>query len=63
MDLFQSRWQYSGDVPLSRFGHTATMLTDNKVCIFGGAIGCMNNVSMTDTTYTLDLNTMEWKKI
>lgn len=28
-----------GDVPLSRFGHTTTQVSKNKVILFGGATG------------------------
>lgn len=63
MDLLESRWQYSGDVPLSRFGGIQPLcsLTIKYVYL---AVQLVDGTRFDGTiTYTLDCNTMQWKKI
>lgn len=52
-----------GNIPLPRFGHSITLYAENKVCLFGGATGNTGQFSITDNTYTLDLNTRFWRKV
>jgi hypothetical protein len=52
-----------GNTPLPRFGHSITLYAENKVCLFGGATGNTGQFSITDNTYTLDLNSRFWKKV
>ena len=52
-----------GNVPLPRFGHSITPYAETKICLFGGATGTTGQFSITDNTYTLDLNTKFWKKV
>jgi protein phosphatase len=52
-----------GNTPLPRFGHSITFYAENKVCLFGGATGNTGQFSITDNTYTLDLNTKFWRKV
>ena len=52
-----------GKIPLPRFGHSATLYAENKVCLFGGATGNTGQFSITDNTYTFDLTTRFWRKV
>jgi hypothetical protein len=52
-----------GNIPLPRFGHSITPYWEGKVCLFGGATGTTGQFSITDNTYTLDMNTKFWKKV
>ncbi|GAW82424.1 protein phosphatase containing kelch-like domains [Plasmodium gonderi] len=52
-----------GDIPAPRFGHTATYLGNNKVAIFGGAIGDAGKYNITDDIYIYDLSQNKWKKL
>ncbi|CAD2100999.1 protein phosphatase containing kelch-like domains, putative [Plasmodium vinckei lentum] len=52
-----------GDIPVPRFGHTATYLGNNKVAIFGGAIGDAGKYNITDDIYLYDLTQNKWKKL
>ena len=40
-----------GDVPQARFGHTITLVSKNKVVLFGGATGDTGRYSMTGETF------------
>ena len=57
------RLEVFGNTPLPRFGHSATLYSDNKVCLFGGATGNTGQFSITDNTYTLDLSSKFWRKV
>jgi protein phosphatase len=50
-------------VPLARFGHTISLVANNKVVLFGGATGDTGKYVITSDTYSLDLSTSKWKKI
>ncbi|CRH01263.1 protein phosphatase containing kelch-like domains, putative [Plasmodium relictum] len=52
-----------GDIPAPRFGHTATYLGNNKVAIFGGAVGDAGKYNITDDIYIYDLIQNKWKKL
>ncbi|CAG9473632.1 protein phosphatase containing kelch-like domains, putative [Plasmodium vivax] len=52
-----------GEIPAPRFGHTATYLGNNKVAVFGGAIGDAGKYNITDDIYIYDLTQNKWKKI
>ncbi|ANQ10080.1 Serine/threonine-protein phosphatase [Plasmodium coatneyi] len=52
-----------GEIPAPRFGHTATYLGNNKVAVFGGAIGDAGKYNITDDIYIYDLSQNKWKKI
>ncbi|SBS86397.1 protein phosphatase containing kelch-like domains, putative [Plasmodium ovale] len=52
-----------GDIPSPRFGHTTTYLGNNRVAIFGGAIGDAGKYNITDDIYIYDLMQNKWKKI
>ncbi|KJP86347.1 hypothetical protein AK88_03980 [Plasmodium fragile] len=52
-----------GEIPAPRFGHTATYLGNNKVAVFGGAIGDAGKYNITDDVYMYDLSQNKWKKI
>ncbi|CRG94858.1 protein phosphatase containing kelch-like domains, putative [Plasmodium gallinaceum] len=52
-----------GDIPAPRFGHTATYLGNNKVAIFGGAVGDAGKYNITDDIYIYDLTQNKWKKL
>lgn len=56
---------FTGDVPLSRYGHTITFYTEenDKLCLYGGAAGTPSNIEMVDSAYSLDMKKYEWKKI
>ena len=52
-----------GKVPSARFGHTITMVSSNKIVMFGGAIGDTKNFSFSNETYTLNISNKFWTKI
>ena len=43
-----------GDVPLPRFGHTITKVSNNKSILFGGATGDTGRYTITADTYIFD---------
>lgn len=53
----------SGDIPLSRFGHTATLVSKTKAVFFGGATGDTGKYSITGDTYLFDVVTRKWRKL
>lgn len=57
------QFETQGNSPLPRFGHSITYYAKDKVCLFGGATGTTGQFSITDNTYTLDLNTHVWRKV
>ena len=59
-----------GNVPVAKFGHTATQITKDKIIIFGGASGNVDTYSITNECYCLDINTasdgttsFNWRKL
>ena len=54
---------FKGDDPEARFGHTVTMISENKAILFGGATGNTGKFSITGDTYLCDLVTLTWTKL
>jgi len=54
-----------GDVPAPRFGHTMTLLNDQCVVLFGGAVGTGEggHYTITADSYTLELPSNRWARI
>lgn len=59
----QKLGEEKGDIPAPRFGHTATLVGNNKVILFGGATGDSGRYTITADTYNLDLETRTWSRI
>lgn len=55
--------EVSGDIPLSRFGHTITTLNKHKAVLFGGATGDTGKYSMTGDTYVFNVAKRNWQKL
>lgn len=55
--------QVFGNVPSPRFGHTCTVLSKNKIVMYGGATGNTGQFSITDNTYLLEMANKFWKKL
>lgn len=53
----------TGDIPVSRFGHTLTMCGKNKAVLFGGAIGDSGKFVITNECYMIDFTTNNWVKL
>lgn len=56
---------FNGDIPLSLLGHSMTYYTkdNDKLCLFGGAYAGSNNLEMSNSVYSFNMNKMEWRKI
>ena len=52
-----------GDEPLARFGHTITLVSYNKVVLFGGATGDTGKYVMTGDTYLFNIISKKWVKL
>jgi protein phosphatase len=52
-----------GDVPSPKFGHSFTMVSDNKGVLFGGAIGDSGKFVITNDTFLFDFTLSRWKRI
>lgn len=52
-----------GEIPAPRFGHTTTYIGNNKVVIFGGAVGDAGKYNITDDAYLYDLSQNKWKRL
>ncbi len=68
--LVAQKTQVSGDIPPPRFGHTFTMVSEDKAVLFGGAVSISgkNKIDagkfvITNETYLFDFTLMKWKKI
>ena len=68
--ISQQKAQVSGDIPPPRFGHTFTMISDDKAVLFGGAVSIAGTkiyhtgkFVITNETYLFDFALMKWKKL
>jgi len=52
-----------GDVPQARFGHTITLVSKNKVVLFGGATGDTGRYSMTGETFLFNFIDKQWQRL
>lgn len=52
-----------GDVPQARFGHTITLVSKNKVVLFGGATGDTGRYSMTGETFIFNFIDKNWQRL
>jgi len=55
--------EIQGDNPKPRFGHTLNLISKTKAILFGGAIGDSSQYSITNDVFSLDLNSLSWKKL
>ena len=46
-----------GNMPVAKFGHTATQVSRDKIIIFGGASGNVDTYSITNECFCLDIET------
>ena len=53
----------TGKQPSARFGHTLIMVSNNKIVMFGGAIGDTKNFTFSNETFVLNIMTKIWTKI
>ncbi|CAD7933829.1 unnamed protein product, partial [Amoebophrya sp. A25] len=53
----------NGEVPAPRFGHTATLIGQNRLILFGGATGDSGRYTITADTYCLNTKTMVWSQV
>jgi len=52
-----------GDIPAPRFGHTTTLVGNNRVVLFGGATGDSGRYTIIADAYMLDAETNIWSRI
>ena len=57
-----------GNMPVAKFGHTATQISRDKIIIFGGASGNVDTYSITNECFCLDIEseksiTFTWRKL
>lgn len=57
------KYEFFGEIPAPRFGHTVTQITKTKVLLFGGATGDVGKYAITNEVYLLDLITRKWRRI
>jgi len=55
--------QQNGEAPAPRFGHTTTLLGNNRVVLFGGATGDSGRYTITADAYMLEVSTNIWTRI
>lgn len=62
--------QVTGEIPPPRFGHTFTMVAEDKAVLFGGAVSIAGKeiiisgkFVITNETYLFDFTLMKWKKL
>jgi hypothetical protein len=48
--------EFEGYTPQDLFGHSITYYTEDKLCLYGGAIGPINQMIITDNIFTLDMS-------
>lgn len=58
-----SKVETTGEVPSARFGHTLTMVSQNKIILFGGAVGDTKNFVFSNETFSLNLSNKIWNKL
>ena len=61
--LIYEKIEVTGDIPISRFGHTMTIIGKHKVVLFGGATGDAGKFSMTGDTYIFNTIKHCWLKV
>ena len=52
--------EVNGEVPQARFGHTITIVSKQKVVLFGGATGDTGKYSMTGETFMYNILSKTW---
>ena len=56
-----------GNIPLAKFGHTCSLISENRLIVFGGASGNVGNYAITNDTFCLimQMNPMAftWRKL
>ena len=66
-DAFIEKVATFGNMPVAKFGHTATLVSKDKLIIFGGASGNVDTYSITNECFCLDIQgspiTFTWRKL
>lgn len=56
-----------GSIPLAKFGHTSSLISKNRLIVFGGASGSVGNYAITNDTFSLVMQsnplTFTWRKL
>lgn len=52
-----------GDVPAARFGHSTTVVSQNLMVLFGGAVGDSGQYTITNDVYLWDLSSRQWSRL
>ena len=55
--------EVNGEIPQARFGHTITIVSKQKVVLFGGATGDTGKYSMTGETFMYNILSKTWQKL
>eukprot|EP00742_Colponemidia_sp_Colp-10_P004306 GILJ01004593.1.p1 GENE.GILJ01004593.1~~GILJ01004593.1.p1 ORF type:complete len:767 (-),score=86.58 GILJ01004593.1:414-2714(-) len=53
----------AGDIPPARFGHTTTLVSSERVVLFGGATGDTGKYAITGDTFIFDLGSNKWSRM
>ena len=56
-----------GNIPLAKFGHSCSLISRNRLIVFGGASGNVGNYAITNDTFCLNMQsnplTFTWRKL
>lgn len=56
-----------GNIPLAKFGHTSSLISKNRLIVFGGASGNVGNYAITNDTFSLVMKSnplsFTWRKL
>mmetsp|Transcript_85324 Transcript_85324/g.178299 ORF Transcript_85324/g.178299 Transcript_85324/m.178299 type:complete len:833 (+) Transcript_85324:123-2621(+) len=55
--------QYGSEIPAPRFGHTTTLVGNNRVVLFGGATGDSGRYTITADAFVLEADSNTWTRI
>ncbi len=62
-DAISEPVESTGEIPLSRFGHTMALVGPDKAVLFGGATGDAGKYSMSGDAYVFCMTTHCWSKL
>lgn len=56
-----------GQIPLAKFGHCCSMISAERLIVFGGASGNVGNFAITNDTFCLEMSpeplNLTWRRL